>query len=241
MNRNDIRRLEKAARDKNKQKLVEWGTQFENYIKEDYRRRYEKLYQEVLDNSVENFITAVAYTVVYSEEIKVDARSAAGFMEDLFVTVDMFRTGEYTPSDYKAKLEADGVFIKEYDHNYIYKRYIKNTDTDFAKYMIGNGKREIITILGIPKYKDIIKTKQFAYTLAGKIIYIDDIHINDIPKGYEIIPEEEEDNLGLMYDKLLISDKIILIGEEKDDLINKYVDFAIAHNKVIEQLPTSLD
>ena len=47
MNRNDIRRLEKAARDKNKQKLVEWGTQFENYIKEDYRRRYEKLYQGV--------------------------------------------------------------------------------------------------------------------------------------------------------------------------------------------------
>ena len=44
LGRDEIRRLEKAARDKNKQKLIDWVRQFEHQLDTLLRKDYEKLY-----------------------------------------------------------------------------------------------------------------------------------------------------------------------------------------------------
>ena len=59
LNRNEIRRLEKAAREKDKKHLLEWAIQFEDSI----RRIFEKEYQDEIQTSVDNFMIAVAYTL----------------------------------------------------------------------------------------------------------------------------------------------------------------------------------
>lgn len=113
MDRSDIRRLEKAAKDKNKLALAEWGYRFEEQIKNELKPQYEKWYQEQLDWSVDNLSLAVAYTFMYSEHTSIKAEELPNFMEDLFVTINMFSTGEFKPEDYAEEMRKYGVHIDD--------------------------------------------------------------------------------------------------------------------------------
>lgn len=88
MNRYDLRRLEKAVKEKDKRYIFEWGKEFE----EQMRIEFNKAYQDEIASSIENALTAVAYTVHYSELTKLSKYDLTEFMQDLFVTLDMFRT-----------------------------------------------------------------------------------------------------------------------------------------------------
>lgn len=116
MDRNEIRRLQKAARDNNKLALGTWAAQFETSLRSELEREYEKSYKEEIADSIDNFLLAVAYTCHFSEDTKLDADTLPDFMEDLFVTINMFRLGEYKPEDYKEELEKCGIFSKAYSY-----------------------------------------------------------------------------------------------------------------------------
>lgn len=118
LNRNEIRRLEKAAREKDKTKLAEWAGQFETQISESYRLEYEKQYQDEIQSSINNFLIALAYTLYFSEELLIDKTRLPNFIEDLMVTVDMYRTGESKPIDYLDQLKEAGVIFDKEDCNY---------------------------------------------------------------------------------------------------------------------------
>lgn len=128
MDRNELRRLEKATRDKNKQKLFEWANQFETQLRNALDKEYEERYKKDLQNAIDIFSIAIAYTLHFSESIRLGAKRLPEFMEDLYVTVDMFRTGEYKPEDYKEELESCGIYIEnakygEDNHNLLYNKY----------------------------------------------------------------------------------------------------------------------
>ena len=120
-NRNELRRLEKAAREKDKKHLVEWAKQFEEQVMEGLRPIYEQEYQKEIQSSIDNFVLALCYTLVYTSEWDFDANNIGGFLEDLFVTVDMFRTGEYKPQDYEQDLANHGIKIEHYDYSKAFK------------------------------------------------------------------------------------------------------------------------
>ena len=42
-------------------------------------------------------------------------------MEDLYVSVDLFRKGEYKPEDYKQQMEDDGISFTPCDYTKIYR------------------------------------------------------------------------------------------------------------------------
>ena len=42
-------------------------------------------------------------------------------MEDLYVSVDLFRKGEYKPEDYKQQMEDDGIKFAPCDYTKIYR------------------------------------------------------------------------------------------------------------------------
>ena len=106
--RDEIRRLEKAARDKDKRKLWEWAIQFENQIKQEYERHYE----QDLGDSIDIMCLALAYTLSYNEKTKFGAGRLTDFLDDFFVTVDMFSSGEYSPADYAKQLETKGIYFE---------------------------------------------------------------------------------------------------------------------------------
>ena len=104
----EIRRLEKAARNKDKRKLWEWAIQFENQIKQEY----EKNYEEDLGNSIDIMCLALAYTLSFNEKTKFGVDRLTDFLDDFFVTVDMFSSGEYSPEDYAKQLEKKGIYFE---------------------------------------------------------------------------------------------------------------------------------
>lgn len=106
--RDEIRRLQKAARDKDRKKLWEWAIEFENQIKQEY----EKNYEEDLGTSIDIMCLALAYTLCYSEKTKFGADRLTNFMDDFFVTVDMFSSGEYSPKDYAEQLAKKGILFE---------------------------------------------------------------------------------------------------------------------------------
>lgn len=117
INRNEIRRLQKAARDNNKIALYEWASQFENQIKQELELQYENIYKDYLSNAIDNFIIALAYTLTFSEEFTIGKDKVPDLLADLFVTIDMFRTEEYLPEDYKKQLIEEGIFIDDVECN----------------------------------------------------------------------------------------------------------------------------
>ena len=119
MDRNELRRLEKAAREKDKKYLLEWATQFEDSIRRDVEKFYKNLYTEQLSEGIDNLLIAIAYTIRLSETTHLSKKKLSEFMEDLFITVDMFRRGEYTPIEYKEELEKCGVFFDDYQYRHI--------------------------------------------------------------------------------------------------------------------------
>lgn len=104
MNRDDVRRLQKAARDKNIDKLKEWSEQYQYSVEARYEKYYQEVFSKEVNNAVETLMLALAYTLCFSEEINMDKKNIGDFINDFVVTVDMFRTGEYKPSDYEQAL-----------------------------------------------------------------------------------------------------------------------------------------
>lgn len=109
MDRNEIRRLQKAARDNNKLALGEWAMRFEDSVKRELEKKYEEYYHQQLKDSIDIYMIALAYTAHFSETTELNKDKLPEFIEDFVSTIDMFRTGEYRPEEYKKILEDNGV------------------------------------------------------------------------------------------------------------------------------------
>lgn len=107
MDKNELRRLEKAAKEKDKKHLLEWGNQFEDQI----RQEYERAFKSELSEAINNFCVAIVYTLHFCELTKFGNKRINEFMDDMFETVDLFRTKAYNPTDYKKQLRKEGITI----------------------------------------------------------------------------------------------------------------------------------
>ena len=75
------------------QKLEQFAKEYQIRIKQDYDKKYAK----DLDNAISIFMLAIKYTLHFNEITHLDNEQLKDFMQDLLVTVDYFRTGEYNP------------------------------------------------------------------------------------------------------------------------------------------------
>lgn len=205
LNRNELRRLEKAAREKDKRHLADWAMQYDNQI----RLEYEKAYHEEINHSINVFLTAVAYTAHFSEETKLGKKKLPEFMEDLFVSIDMFRTGEYKPEEYKEELEKNGIYQDMYD-------YTVRT-------------RRIITICGPSNLENLIHEKEKELTLKGYIVFTSNVY------DYSNLSEKEKKELIEIHkNKIRMSDEIYVIN--KDNIIGEYTQKEIDYARSLKKL-----
>ena len=193
---------------------------------------YEQHYEDEIANSVSNFLIAIAYTAYFSEESKVDKDNIADYMADLFATIDMFRTGEYTPQEYKEELEKCGVMVDDvtgYDYNKIYKDYIGTIDNSIVQFAKHNN-RKIVTICGNKEFKKEIEELQQDLTVQGYFVFIDGVYSYD-----DLLPEEINQLLETQKDKILISNIVYIVNKDNniDDVVQKEIDYAKEHNKEI--------
>lgn len=125
MNRYELRRLEKAAKEKDKKHLQEWADQFENQLSLFYETKCEKIYQEQRKSDIDVMFTTLMYVFHFSEEINVDNDKISGFMADLMATFDCFSTGEYKPEEFKDILAEDGLIIDSYNYSNPYTQALE--------------------------------------------------------------------------------------------------------------------
>lgn len=111
LNKNEFRRLQKAAQDKNMDKIYDWAVQLEVQIDQEYDKELEK----ELAESIDNFILTIVYTLHFHESTKFGNKRIEEFMRDLLETIDMFRRGEAKPEDYQKALKEEGIIVKRKD------------------------------------------------------------------------------------------------------------------------------
>ena len=90
MNRAEKRRY--AKRINTPQKLERFSNQMNYELRKQYEQAYEQRYQEDLGHSIDLFLLAIVYTLHFNEKTKFGNNRIEDFMNDLFITVDMFRT-----------------------------------------------------------------------------------------------------------------------------------------------------
>lgn len=117
LSRDEFRHLKSFS----KEQMEKWLQGYYNITYNSLRKEFEEAYKDELDSSIQNFITAIAYTLHYNEEAHLQRDELANFMDDLFVSVDMFRKGEYRPEEYKEQLKEDGIEIAKYDYDRLYR------------------------------------------------------------------------------------------------------------------------
>ena len=117
LNRDEFRNLKSFSREQ----MEKWLQGYYNMTYNSLRKEFNDAYKDELDSSVQNFITAIAYTLHYNEDVHLQHDELNSFMEDLFVSVEMFRKGEYNPEDYREQLREDGIEIAKYDYDRLYR------------------------------------------------------------------------------------------------------------------------
>lgn len=117
LNRDEYRTIKSMSKEQMEKWLYNRNITMYNAL----RKEFEDAYKDELDSSVQNFITAIAYTLHFNDDIHLQNDELASFMDDLFVSVDMFRKGEYRPEEYRDQLREDGIEIAEYDYDRLYR------------------------------------------------------------------------------------------------------------------------
>ena len=117
LNRDEYRTIKSMS----KEQMENWLYNRNVLMYNSLRKEFESAYKNELDSSVQNFITAIAYTLHFNDEVHLQQDELASFMDDLFVSVDMFRKGEYKPEEYREQLKEDGIEIAKYDYDRLYR------------------------------------------------------------------------------------------------------------------------
>jgi hypothetical protein len=113
INRNEIRRLEKSAREKNKIALYEWASQFEYQIAKEIERYYKKEYEATLIDSVTNYMIALVYTLKFCEKTNFGNNRIVEFMDDFMAVIDGFDNKQFLPDEYKQILKDNGIIFED--------------------------------------------------------------------------------------------------------------------------------
>lgn len=146
LSRDEYRKIKTMS----KETMERWLSNRNTSMYEQLRKVFEKEYQDEVNSSINNFLIAIAYTLTFTEEISIEKGAIAGVIEDLMVTVDMFRTGEYKPEDYEKDLKENGVEFKPYDYTEMYRKKKNDLLTPLLN-IIGDCKTKIYDLETLDK------------------------------------------------------------------------------------------
>ena len=130
LTRDEYRKIKGFSKDQ----MDKWLGYEKNIMYNSLRKEFNAAYKDELDSSIQNFLIAIAYTLHYNEDIHLAKDELASFMDDLFVSVDMFRKGEYKPDEYEQQLKDDGVVFEKYDYDKLYREQREKYDKQVKWY-----------------------------------------------------------------------------------------------------------
>lgn len=115
LDRSELRRLQKAAKEKDMVKIVEWAIQFENTIQSSYNRIARKELEKQVRIAIERYMIVIIYTLHFNEKLQFDEKTIEDFMKDVKATIKLFENEEYSLEEYKQMLKDDNILYFERD------------------------------------------------------------------------------------------------------------------------------
>ena len=130
LTRDEYRKIKSFSKDQ----MDKWLGYEKNIMYNTLRKEFNNAYKDEIDSSIQNFLMAIAYTLHFNEDLHLAKDEFASFMDDLFVTVDMFRKGEYKPDDYEKQLKEDGIIFEKFDYDKLYREQREKYDKQLKWY-----------------------------------------------------------------------------------------------------------
>lgn len=110
---NELNRLQRAAKNKDKREIQKWGQQFENRINQYYFELYKKKYLEWLNESIDDLDIAIKYALSFSEETMFGNKRLKKFFKDYGATLRSVYKREFNRKDYIKMLKEKGIKLEE--------------------------------------------------------------------------------------------------------------------------------
>lgn len=112
-NTNELNRLQRCAKNKDKKEIIKWGQEFEAMLNKKFYDIYKKQYMIWLEETFKDLDTALMYTLHFNEYTRFGNKRLKSVMDDLAITLKGFYKGEFERKDYNKMLTDDGINIVE--------------------------------------------------------------------------------------------------------------------------------
>lgn len=110
---NELNRLQRCAKNKDKNEIRKWGQDFEHRINEKYYELYKKQYVIWLEETFKDLDIALMYTLHFNEYTKFGNKRLKSVMDDIAESLRGFYKKEFNREEYKKMLEDDGIKLME--------------------------------------------------------------------------------------------------------------------------------
>ena len=110
---NELNRLQRCAKNKDKNELKKWGQDFEHRVNEKYYELYKKQYIIWLEETFKDLDIALMYTLHFNEYTKFGNKRLKSVMDDIAEALRGFYKKEFNREEYKKMLKEDGIKLME--------------------------------------------------------------------------------------------------------------------------------
>lgn len=110
---NELNRLQRCAKNKDKNEIRKWGQDFEHRVNEKYYELYKKQYVIWLEETFKDLDIALMYTLHFNEYTKFGNKRLKSVMDDIAEALRGFYKGEFKREEYKKMLADDGIKLME--------------------------------------------------------------------------------------------------------------------------------
>ena len=117
LNTNELNRLQRCAKNKDKKEILKWAEDFENRLSDKYRKLYNdacrKHYMEQYSKRFKEVNIALLYVLHFSESTKFGNKRLESILKDFAVTMKGFYDGDFSVEEYEKMLVDDGVKFED--------------------------------------------------------------------------------------------------------------------------------
>lgn len=112
-NTNEINRLQRCAKNKDKKELIKWGQNYDEFLNKKYYEKYKKQYTKWVEETFKDLDIALSYTLHFCESTKFGKQRIKSILEDVYQTMKGFYTHEFSRDDYIQMLKKDKIILFE--------------------------------------------------------------------------------------------------------------------------------
>lgn len=110
---NELNRLQRCAKNKDKKEILKWGQDFERRLSELYHKRYKDYYLKEYAERLKDVDTALMFALHFGESTKFGNKRLKETMEDLAATIKGFYDGKFSREEYRKMLIDDGIKLEK--------------------------------------------------------------------------------------------------------------------------------